>query len=83
MQDLRNFLRKRGYRVNLRPLAEVQTLLWLPVLLGVLWMCWKLGALIWHLIATPNKEGPLPVAVDQPLPSSSHASAINTSTTSR
>ena len=44
-------------RVNLRPLAEVQTLLWLPGLLLAAWALWALMSLIVRVILLPLEAG--------------------------
>lgn len=38
VQDIQLWMRRRGYRVNLRWLAEVQTLIWIGVAVLVLWL---------------------------------------------
>lgn len=42
MQELLGFARRRGWRVNLRPLAEMQTLAWLTVLFFITRWIWAL-----------------------------------------
>lgn len=46
----------RGWRINLRPLAEIQTLVWTPLFFAALWMGWHVLAFIWELIMTPYDE---------------------------
>lgn len=45
-QGLSVKLRKRSWRVNLRPLGEKQTLAWLPVCIFLLWLLLKATFLI-------------------------------------
>ena len=42
MQGLGIWLRRRGWKVDLRPLGEKQMLAWLPVCLCVLWLLNKM-----------------------------------------
>ncbi len=64
MQHAKEVLRKRG-GVNLRNpwgmcLAEVQTLIWIPVLLTALRLSWHTLAFIWRVITEPYEEDPHP-----------------------
>lgn len=45
MQEVLGFARRRGWRLNLRPLAEMQTLVWLFVLI-------MLGRWVWALVSS-------------------------------
>ncbi|KAK9815560.1 hypothetical protein WJX72_005838 [[Myrmecia] bisecta] len=49
-------LRRAHFRINLRPLAEIQTLLWLPAAIFVLWVLKGLLWLIWAVITLPMEE---------------------------
>ena len=44
---------KHHLRVNLRPLAEVQTLLWTPAAMLLLWLSWRLLVLFVRVIMLP------------------------------
>ncbi|KAK9814998.1 hypothetical protein WJX73_004353 [Symbiochloris irregularis] len=46
----------RRWRINLRPLAEIQTLVWLPLTFALLWMGWRVLAFLWEFIMTPFDE---------------------------
>jgi hypothetical protein len=57
-------LRKNG-GVNLRNpwgfcLSEVQTLVWIPLLLLAMWVVWRILLLIWFVITAPAAEEPFP-----------------------
>lgn len=61
-------VRVRGWRMNLRPLAEIQTLLWLPVAFLLLWACWHVLLLLWSGLTAPYEDSS--AAVVQPAASS-------------
>lgn len=52
-------LRRRGRRINLRPLADLRNLFWLPVALALVYYTCKLvGVVVWALVAAaPQGEG--------------------------
>ena len=43
-------------RVNLRPFAEVQTLLWMPALVLLGWLAWRLLVLVVQVILLPLED---------------------------
>lgn len=60
IQYARGVLRRHG-GVNLRNpwglcLAEVQTLVWIPLLLTVLWLSLRTLAFLWRVISEPYEE---------------------------
>lgn len=64
MQRLKELLRANG-GINLRNpwglcLAEVQTLVWIPLLLTVLWLSWHTLAFVWQVLTQPYEEEPHP-----------------------
>jgi len=49
--------RRRGWRVNLRPVAEWRSLLFFAaVWLALRWLLWPLARLIWLVATTPLEE---------------------------
>ncbi|BDA48624.1 hypothetical protein COCOBI_12-3050 [Coccomyxa sp. Obi] len=64
VQRLKELLRASG-GINLRNpwglcLAEVQTLVWIPLLLTALWLSWHTLAFIWQVLSQPYEEDPHP-----------------------
>lgn len=51
-----SLMASRGWRINLRGLAEVQTLLWLPVFLFGLWLSWRVTSFMWHVLTQPYED---------------------------
>lgn len=43
----------RGWRINLRPLAEVQTLAWTPIFLFAFWISWHMMLVMWRVLTEP------------------------------
>ena len=56
LPGLHNFAVRHKLRVNLRPLAEVQTLLWLPAMLLAAWAAWALMSLIVRVMMLPLED---------------------------
>ena len=46
----------RKLRVNLRPLAEVHTLLWTPVALLLAWLAWRALLLVVQVVMLPLED---------------------------
>ena len=62
-QDAARWLRRRGWRVNLRPLADVRNLAWIPITL--LLLRWALHALLWLAWAVANAPAALEDAASE------------------
>lgn len=57
---MRFWVRKRGWRVNLRALAEVQLLVWLPLSCLIVWLFLRTVVLVWQVIREPfDPDAPL------------------------
>ena len=46
----------RGWRINLRALAEVQTLAWTPIFLLFAWAGWHLLLVFWAVLTEPHDD---------------------------
>ncbi len=56
LQELALALRRRGLRVNLRPLADVRALFWVPVALFALYLSLKLLGVLWWLATSMPQQ---------------------------